>query len=288
MRKYLAIAMTALLVALAFFLPARISQWNDQQLLDEPHILRVSEEREGFAERVQLSVAEKVWLLRSGSLTPLPLSGTESKSVRFALVDGAASFYASEEPTPSSAKGAPDYEEDMTQEWSERLSGVQSEVRALQNMGALPSLWSWDETVESVSQGQILYIDSDTQVSFLVYCVELDCAPYSLSLTVDAQSGKILSFDLRWTRGSSPYWGVRGAANFGSAWRDYWGMDGVDGMWNGAHIEGILEETEALLLVNGSYTATAEINFTYDGQALHIPLYSWAISDRGCSIQWNT
>lgn len=287
MRKYLAVALTALLVALAFFLPARISQWNDSQLLDEPHIVRDAEEREGFAERVQLSVAEKVLLLRSGSLTPLPLSGTGSKELRFALTEDSVVIYESEEPTVSDSSAGEEFAYE-TQEWSDRLASVQTEVRTLQTMGALPSLWSWDNTVESVSQSQILYIDSDAQMSFLVYCVELSCSPYSLGLTVDAQSGKILSFMLRWARSSAPDWGVRGADSFGSAWRDYWGMDAVDSTWNGTHIKGILEETEAMLLLNGSYTASAEINFTYDAQTVHIPLHGWAISDRGCSIQWNT
>ena len=57
----------AALLAAAFFLPAALSQWGDRRLLDEPHITRQDEEREGFAESLQLSVAEKLFLLRSGS-----------------------------------------------------------------------------------------------------------------------------------------------------------------------------------------------------------------------------
>ena len=33
-------ALTLALVALAIFLPAKLSQWNDRLLLDEPHVLR--------------------------------------------------------------------------------------------------------------------------------------------------------------------------------------------------------------------------------------------------------
>ncbi len=187
MRKYLAVATTLLLVVLAFFLPALFSQWNDSQLLDEPHILRGTEEREGFAESIQLTVAEKILLLRSGSLTPLPLGDRDEPEIRVALVEGETRIYESEEPSvPNAAAGT---DGNVSQEWANRLERVQSEICILQSMGALPSLWSWSETVESSGLGQILYIDSDTQVSFLVYHMELSCAPYSLSLAVDAQSG---------------------------------------------------------------------------------------------------
>ncbi len=285
MRKYLAIAMTVLLVVLAFFLPAQFSQWNDSQLLDEPHILREAEERAGFAESIQLTVAEKILLLRSGSLTPLPLGDKDEPEIRFALVEGATVIYESEEPSvPNAAAGT---DGSISQEWAGRLERVQTEVRTLQAMGALPSLWSWNDMVESSSLGQILYIDSETQVSFLIYHMELSCAPYSLALTVDAQSGKILSFSLRWAWGASPDWGGRGASNFGNAWRDYWGMDSVNGAWYTDYIRAILVETESMMQINGEYNSNADLAFAYDGQELRIPLSNWAGSKRGCGIRWN-
>jgi len=286
MRKYLAVAMTVLLVVLAFFLPAQFSQWNDSQLLDEPHILREAEEREGFAESIQLTVAEKILLLRSGSLTPLPLSDKVEQEIRVALVDEETVIYGSEEPSvPNAAAGT---DGDISQEWAGRLERVQTEVRTLQTMGALPSLWSWsDNMVESSSLGQILYIDSETQVSFLIYHMELSCAPYSLALTVDAQSGKILSFSLRWAWGAPPDWGGRGASNFGNAWRDYWGMDSVSGAWYTDYIRAILVETESMMQINGEYNSNADLAFSYDGQELRIPLSNWAGSKWGCGIRWN-
>ena len=82
-RKFLAIALTFLLTAAAIFLPARLSQWNDRLLLDEPHILQ--EEREGFGESVGLTVAGQPCLrLRSGAglryppLFSIPKSPTQT------------------------------------------------------------------------------------------------------------------------------------------------------------------------------------------------------------------
>ena len=71
----------AALLAAAFFLPALLSHWGDQRLLDEPHITRQDEEREGFAESLQLSVAEKLFLLRSGSVTSVALEDMETAEV---------------------------------------------------------------------------------------------------------------------------------------------------------------------------------------------------------------
>ena len=79
MSKLLAIALTALLMAAAFFLPAQLSHWNDRLLLDEPHIFQ-EEEREGFARSVGLTVAEKVLLLRGGNLDSLNLTEGELRA----------------------------------------------------------------------------------------------------------------------------------------------------------------------------------------------------------------
>lgn len=73
MRNYFAALAALLLIAAAVFLPGELAQWNDTALLDEPHILRQEEEREGFAEQMQLTVGEKLLLLRSGKLSKVPL-----------------------------------------------------------------------------------------------------------------------------------------------------------------------------------------------------------------------
>ena len=70
-------ALTLALVALAIFLPAKLSQWNDRLLLDEPHVLRQDAEREGFAESMQLSIGEKLLMTRSGSASVLRLEEDE-------------------------------------------------------------------------------------------------------------------------------------------------------------------------------------------------------------------
>ena len=81
MRNVWAGLAAAALLAAAFFLPAALSQWGDQRLLDDPHITRQDEEREGFAESLQLSVAEKLFLLRSSSVTSVTLADMEAASI---------------------------------------------------------------------------------------------------------------------------------------------------------------------------------------------------------------
>ena len=83
MRRYLLLLLAALLAAGAVFLPGQLSQWGDQVRLDEPHITRQDEEREGFAESLQLSVAEKLFLLRSGSVISVALEDMETAAVYF-------------------------------------------------------------------------------------------------------------------------------------------------------------------------------------------------------------
>lgn len=76
MNKYLAAALpvTVLLVVLAFFLPAQLSQWNDQKLLDDPVVLpSTAGDLAGFAEGVSLTVPEKLLLLRSGRLSAMEI-----------------------------------------------------------------------------------------------------------------------------------------------------------------------------------------------------------------------
>ena len=105
-------------------------------------------------------------------------------------------------------------------------------------------------------------------------------------MTYDQQSGKILSLSLRWLRGEPPSWGATGTVGFGSAWRDYWGMDSVDTGWNSPRINEILSSALALTSNSGDYSAAGEIGFTYDGQTFRAPLYGWG-SGSSCAIQWN-
>lgn len=314
MRNYFAALAALLLIAAAVFLPGKLAQWNDAALLDEPHILRQEEAREGFAERMQLTVAEKLILLRSGQLSKVPLEEAYytddgvMTEFRYAITDGFVEFYADSYPgtnlsildpgeaiAASAASPAFDKNPDKldsaaqasAQEWTERLENVQAELQKLQSAGAMPALWDSRETVEITDCALSVYVDRDTQVSFQTYSLTLSCAPYMLSVTVDAQSGKILGFILRWLNNLQLYWGYRGAERFGTAWRDYWGLDSVSPGWSTSYNKEILESTEDALRTNGDYNANSQINFTYNDQTLQIPLTSNATSNRGCAIGWN-
>lgn len=311
MGKYLAACAALLLIAAAIFLPGQLAEWNDRALLDEPHITRQEKEREGFSERMQLSVAEKLLLLQSGQLSMVPLddafltdAGTYV-NVRYAINAGSVEYYQEDSVANSMGlgpdeavslfPGSPAYTakeleeaaDAAAQEWIGRLEQVQAELRILQTAGALPTLWSSSAVVEVGSRSQAVYVDLDSQLSFQTYSITLDCAPYTLSATVDAQSGKLLGFILRWNSGSQPAWGYRGAAYFGTAWRDYWGMDRVSANWFNAYNKSILEETEDSLLRNGDNNANSQIGFTYNDQTVNIPLINYATMYRGCAIGWN-
>jgi len=293
LRKGLVVVLAALLVAAAFFLPAKISEWNDRQLLDEPHVIQ-EDAREGFAESVQLTVAEKLLLLQSGTLSSMdlvddvvqgliPLPGQQAAAAT--IVRGSSET----EETDAAAYDADQkaYDDKVLLSWSTRLSEVLAEVRTLQAMGALPQLWDADSDVEYIGYGEMLYLDSTTRMSFQVYRMQLSGAPYSLDVTVDAQSRRILAFVLDWASGTPLNWGLRGAANFGAAWRDYWGLDSVSISWYSDYVRDILENTEALLRNNGEYNSNGQVVFTYGGQILNIPLANWAFYDRDQSLWWN-
>ena len=173
------------------------------------------------------------------------------------------------------------------QEWTDRLESVLSELQKLQSTGDKPSLWDSRETAEVTDRALSVYVDRDTQLSFQTYSLTLSCAPYKLAVTVDAQSGKLLGFILRWYNNFQPYWGYRGAERFGTAWRDYWGLDSVSPGWSNSYNKEILENAEEAVRMNGDYNANSQINFTYNDQTLQIPLTSNATSNRGCAIGWN-
>ena len=298
--KILAVLMVAVLLAAAFFLPEQLLVWGDAQLLDSLHMESRDEEREGFAERLQLTVPEKIMLLRSGTLTVMELDRTVLESVSIDAGDASTVlFYAAEGqqnrlPVSESPdlKAVPEEElERFTEEanrlWETRLSEVRSEVRSLQALGGLPELWKADSQPDYTGYGDLLYLDPDTRMSFQVYQMTLRWEHCSLELVVDAESGRILSFILRWTQGGTPNWGLRGAANFGSAWRDYWGMDSVSTGWYNAYTRSILEEVEATLLSNGDYGSHGQVTYMYDGQSLPVPLDCQGIRSGNFLISWN-
>lgn len=278
-RRYPLVLLAALLAAGAVFLPGQLSQWGDRVLLDEPHVTREAE-REGFAESVQLTVAEKLLLIRSGALDRLYLSGEQSGGIAInaaPLVE----FYAED------AEDGEGFDQAAAQMWRERLAAAQAEVRTLQAMGALPALLDADSEIVLSDCGQVLYIDRATQVSFQVYTMGLDCGSFSLNLTVDIQSGRVLSFSLLWRQSEDPVWGLRGASGFGTAWRDYWGLDSVSGNWYNDYNRGILEDTAKLAHKNGDYNSNGQISFSYNAQPLNIPLVNWAYGGREYVLLWN-
>ena len=272
----------AALLAAAFFLPALLSHWGDQRLLDEPHITRQDEEREGFAESLQLSVAEKLFLLRSGSVTSVALEDMETAEVLWQEKDtaGVSALW------QGSADAARELEENE-KKWQQRLTRVRSELRGLQTAGALPYLWDSGDEVECTAHRQTLYIDGESQVSFLAYDMTLSGPPYTIRVAVDAKSERILTFRLSWSKGQRPNWGFRGSARFGSAWRDYWGMDSVSSAWNSEYIRSLLDMPAEEFVRSGSYNANADISFTYDGQTLRVPLVNWVYSNTDGVLEWN-
>ncbi len=289
----IALTVALLLVAAAFYLPSHISQVQDETLMNTLHITQLENSREGFSDSMRLSVPEKLLLLRNGDLSCVEVGSRVN--IRMAMTNGELSFYESEEPTAEASVGGAQFEtvEDLdaaaeTQLWSSRVTEVMGELRGLQRIGALPILWTQEDTVELTGRREALYIDNVSQVSFTVYYMELNADPYSMGLTVDGQTDRILAFTLRWGAGNGPLnWGKEGAASFSTAWRDYWGMDQVD-QWYGEQRKTILEETDAMTNMYGGYSAMVDIGFSYDGQPIKIPLYSWATQKLGCSLQWNT
>lgn len=293
------------LVAAAFFLPEQLSLLDDRQLLDQPHVIQ-QEEREGFAERMQLSVAEKLVLMRSatanGTLSGMELDAgsvqglydmeSQKTSLLLSMYHSAGEDSEYVANQAAGLKAASDeelerYDEELSALWEERLTAVRGEIRTLQAMGGLPELWGSDSQLEFISLGDFLYMDTVTQMSFQVYRVGLSCAPYSLDLTVDLQSGRILTFRLDWSDSRELNWGLRGAVNFGAAWRDYWGLDSVSSNWYSDYTKSILEQAAAAILSNGDYASHGQITFTYDAQSIPVSLECWGYSRKVCSLIWN-
>ena len=298
MRKGMAFLAVAVLVALAFFLPEWVSAMNDRKLLDSPSIQVQDEAQEGFAESIQLSVAEKVMLLRSGSMTVMeldhgqvggtyvPANPTGDANTAFSAASGEDLANRPELKAASDAE-IEAYVEEVFQLWQARLEEIRNELRSLQAAGGLPELWSEESELSYTGYGDLLYMDPDTKMSFQVYRALLDAGSYTMDLTVDVQSGRILSFSLRWSRDARPSWGIRGASSFGGVWRNYWGLDSVSSGWYNEYNKSILEQTEESYRINGDYSAHGQIAFTYDGQSLPIPLDCEAYGGWSFSISWN-
>lgn len=298
MRKWIAGAALLLLMAAAFFLPEALSAWNDRLLLDRVSLLVRDQDQEGFAESVQLSIAEKVMLLRGGSFTATELSRetVEGVSVNIAS-DGSfqaetSVYLRGQELVAGTMDAAQEqealyYSETMTRLWEGRLAAVRQEVRNLQALGGLPVLWSDNDELSYTGRGELLYVDPDTRMSFQAYRITLSGGPYSLELLVDHQSERILSFTLQWGWDRPPAWGIQGAANFGGTWRSYWELDSVGSGWYDDYTKSILERVEVACRTNGDYSAMGQIVYTYDGQSLAVPLECESFGGRACVIKWN-
>lgn len=302
MYKLLAALLTICLVAAAFFLPEELSQWGDRQLLDKPNITRQDEEREGFAESVQMTVAEKLLLLRSGTANSMDLDGgVVSGLYPLSAAPGETAWGQTglsvlidvEQDTEAAELKALSeeeinvYREEISQLWRERVEAVRAEVHTLQVMGGLPTLWNVDSELAFTGYGDTLYLDTATQMSFQAYRMTLSAAPYALEMTVDVQSGRVLAFHLEWSGGEALNWGPRGASNFGPAWRDYWGLDSVGSGWYNNYNQAILEDALGQLRNNGDYGSHGQIAFTYDGQSIPVPLNGLGYSDRRFDLLWN-
>jgi len=291
------LAVGVLLVA-AVLLPERISRWSDSQLLDRPQLFS-QEEREGFAESIQLSAPEKLMMIRSGKLQVMDLNqGAETPNIRLAVTEEEVEYYTDEKHAEQSVGAAPPEDVELGEEerdaltmaeaekWSGRLTAVRWELRALQNLGGLPQLWSDKETLECTGRSEVLYIDRDTKVSFQVYVMSISCSPYSMKLWVDEQSGRILSLQLCWNNGDLN-WAPRGPSTFSGAWRSYWGMDSVKDIYHGDNAFELLSATANISRINGDYAADAGITFSYDDTPIVVPLEYWSIRGRESVLVWN-
>lgn len=280
-------AAVAALVAAAFFLPERLLAWGDSQLLDRLQMVS-QEEREGFAGSIRLTVPEKIMLLQGGALTVMELDrmAIERAAVRN-REDGSVVLY----PAPGGEEDMPEEDAEearaASRMWEERLTSVRGELRSLQALGGLPEIWRTDDPPDCTGYGDLLYLDPDTYMSFQVYQLALRWEKWNLDLLVDLQSGRILSFSLRWTQGGQPNWGPRGASSFGSAWRDYWKMDSVSTGWYNAYTRGILENVEAQSYNSGDYAAHGQITFLYGSQSLSVPLDCQGSRTGNFLLVWN-
>lgn len=321
MRKVLFSILAIGLVAAAVLLPERLSTLSDSQILDNAKIFS-QKEQEGFAESVQLTVAEKLLMLRSGAMDLLemdedPVEITGQKiAVTGGKVESSADGLLSqlesgvyEENEQFFGKSGPSFwwqeldgetvlvdgsngeiisEEavrDAVGKWEGRVTAVYHELRGLQNLGALPILWGSNDTVECSRMKEYVVIDPATQVNFGLYRMELSCSPYRLSIWAESQTGRVAAFDLCWDSGVSLTW-TPGGASFGGAWRSYWGMDSVDGSWY-VRTHEMLEVTANAGRINGEYSNAGSVSFSYD-ETKYSSSLECCVKIRGESfLSWN-
>lgn len=301
MRKLL-VLLTLLLIAAAFFLPAELAEWGDEQLFDNLHVT-AQEELEGFAESLQLPVAEKLLLLHSGSMTSMyvgtlelrglfttPVSGESAGRIEHGTIsnytelsEGRVSFFNLESTAESG--DSLQAKQEAGELWDQRIQSAWSEIRSLQAMGGLPSLWDQGSELEFFGSNEMLYMDRESKSSFQFYNIGFSAAPYSIELTIDAQSGRVIAFTLSWGRDMQLNWGVEGASGFGPAWRDYWRMDSVESGWYNPDRKETLESSLESLWTNGDYNRNSQIRFTYDGQNLPVSLAN-NVTAKGGSLLW--
>lgn len=270
--KLLAVAAVAVLVAGALFLPERLLVWGDGQLLDRLHMDAQDQAREGFGESLQLTVPEKLLLLRSGQLTAMNLE--QEIQLRAEGEDAL---------TEELAR----YLQESEQLWTARVEALRGEISSLQTVGGLPEVWRAGSPPDFVARGEVLYLDPDTRMNFQTYEIDLYWEDCVMSLLADSQSGRILSFALHWNQGKQPNWGLRGSTGFGSAWRDYWGMDSVSAGWYSQRVRDILGNMEGQMPPGGEISSFDQIAFQYDGQSLSIPLACQGVWSRSISLTWN-
>lgn len=285
--RAMAVLAVAVLVLGALFLPEHLLVWGDGQLLDRLHMDAQDQAREGFGESLQLTLPEKIQLLRGGQLTAMALDQEETAAQNALLAGGE----------------APEEEYDgyfleKLQTWEDRVDALEGEVATLQTLGGLPELWLSDRPPDYyTAYGDFMYLDPETRMNFQVYRVRLAWgsawAPDTreafrlLDLLVDMDSGHILSFSIHWSLNNAPTWGSRDGASFGGAWRDYWGMDSVSTGWYSQRVRDMLENLEAQMPPGGETSAYDQITFLYGGQSLPIPLACQGTWSRGCSLAWN-
>lgn len=282
---FLALPLTVLLVAVAFYLPDQLSRWQDESLLDTPQIFRSDDALQDFAASIRLSIPEKIRLLRSRKLTPVEIP-EEEREIRLTL-DAKGNVSRSEAPNLKESGAELSEEaraeaEKQEETWRRRVTSARSEVRSLQKAGGIPLLWPEDALVTADNYREFLYIDTETQVTFLAYDMELSAANFTLSLLVDEQTGKILSFTAK-VRGGQFAW-EKGSGNFADAWRDYWYMDEVESTYAGTSIQEMLKPPPPQ--GNSAYSASAEVGYSYGGEIVRVPLFSRS-TDAIRSLLWN-
>lgn len=276
--KLLATLLAAALVAGALLLPERIAVWGDEGLLNRIHTT-AEEERSSFSESAQLTVAEKLLLMQGGTLSSMELDNISLPFPASAAMDAGGSF-------SGEAYGVTGDDDALLSEMEETRKTVEGELLSLQAAGGLPVLWDGQSDLECIIFSRELFVDANTRLSFLVCHLTLLCMPFQLTVSVDGETGKLLSFSLESSVNVNPDWGETGAVRFGPAWRDYWGMDSVEDGWDSKYNMVTLELAWDQPSTNG-YASHGGIVFFYGGESLGAGLSGWHSKPKGIGLEWN-